>query len=239
MENKYVSYGTAKLLKINGFNEKCFFSYLNDWGNKTVKLEAPMHVSILNPEDGLRNDALTVYNGVHWEYVSAPTISDAIDWLREKYQLHIYAFYTTSVEGSKWCYEIQKIDEDWTYSKHYGMEYNECLEEAINYSLNYFVKEIKAKKRGEKLVEITPELLQANGFNKKYDDILMQDYYVTKDGRVTIVQCDDSIVKLDVKLWSCHVDDSDMDTIGRTYIRFMSQLQSFLDSCEYNINLDY
>lgn len=138
---KYVSFETAKKLKELGFDKKCLFSYQNDWGNHTIKLCTP--IKLYGPTDGLKNSHLKEYGGAHWEYVSAPTLSDAMDWLRETYKLHIYAFHTELWCGTEWCYEVENMEEGWTYSKHYGMEYEQAIEEAIKYTLENFVKNEK------------------------------------------------------------------------------------------------
>lgn len=82
--------------------------------------------------------------------------------------------------------------------------------------------------------EITPEFLKNNGFLEEHDNILNHDYYVTKDRRVTVAPCFDLVCDIEPSLWSCHVDDVDMDTIGRLKLRFVSELKSFLELCKYD-----
>lgn len=231
---KYVNFVTANLLREKGFDEKCFFCYENDWGNNTCKLM--LKEQILGIDDGLRNSVLrSSYGGAHWEYISAPTLSEAVDWLREKHNLHVYAFSTKSGNNDEWCFEIEKLDDDWTYSKHYGKTYDECIEGAILNALINFVGKDDEKKVGD-LIEITPNILEKNGFNKEHDMVLNHEFYITSDGRVMLQLCENTSIE---NLWSCHVDDGDMDTIGKIYIKFVSELQEFLKLCKYDKTIVY
>lgn len=228
---KYVNFETAQLLRERGFDEKCFFCYENDWGNKTCKLVTKVsYCNSTSTEDGLRNSALKEYGGAHWEYISAPTFSEVLDWLRDTHKLHIYAFYTNSDDVNKWCYEVEKITDDWTYSKHYGRNYDECIEEAIIYTLINFVNG-KSQKPLNDIIEISPYILEKNGFTKEHDVLLNKEFFMSKDCRVSITLSDD---KMSPKIWSCHVDDIDMNTIGRIYISYISELKSFLKLCGYD-----
>ena len=70
---------------------------------------------------------------------NAPTQTVACQWLRLVYKLHIYAFHSKIENGPEWCFEIDKMDEGWTYSRHFGMTYEESIEEAIKYALENFL----------------------------------------------------------------------------------------------------
>lgn len=225
---KYVNFAIANLLREKGFDEKCFFCYENDWGNHTCKLV--LKERILDINDGLRNSSLSVYGGAHWDCISAPTLSEVLDWLRDKHNLHIYAFNTKSENCDDWCYEIEKLDDDWTFSKHYGKTHDECIEGAILQALVNFVEKDDDKKV-ESLIEITPSILERNNFTKEHDILLNKEFYISEDGRITIYPWQDYN---ETNLWSCHVDDNDMNTIGRIYIRFVSELKTFLTLCGYD-----
>lgn len=76
IEEQYVSFDTAKLLKEAGFDEWCCYGYNKD-GNKT-----PI---------SLRNSTIEeMFNstGNEW-YVSAPTQALAARWLREAHGIHV------------------------------------------------------------------------------------------------------------------------------------------------------
>lgn len=225
---KYVDFGTAKLLREKGFDEKCFFCYEHDWGNRTCKLVTKVvYCENTSPEDGLRNSVLKEYGGAHWEYVAAPSIPEVLDWLRDKHNLHIYTFNAKRNNENEWCYEVENLYEGWTYSKHYGKSsHDECLEEAISYTLIHFVN----GKNAYETDEISPCILERNGFIKKYDEFAKTEFFVSKDSRINItpIDCDAT-----PKIWRCHVDDSDMDTIGRMYISYVSELKQFLKLCGY------
>lgn len=219
---KYVSFEIAKKLRELGYNKTCLFSYLNDWGNHTVKLCTPIQLS--RPTDGLNNEELALYGGAHWEYIAAPTQEETMDWLRNTHKLHIYAFHTSTWEGTEWCYEIEKMDSDWTFSKHHGLKYEECIEEAIRYAIENYVK-----------IEITPTILTGNGFIEDYDELLELTFFTTEDKRVGLFESEYN----DGKKWTCHVDNEDMDSIGNCRLNYVSELQSFLDACAYSKTLIY
>ena len=139
---KYVSFEIAKKLKELGFNERCKAVWYNDSGTHETTLKYLHPEWFLDPKnDGFKNVQLKEYNGAHWEYIGAPTQEEVLSWLRNTHKLHIYAFHTELWYGTEWCYEVEKMDEGWTYSKHHGMEYEECIEEAIKYTLENFVKD--------------------------------------------------------------------------------------------------
>lgn len=72
MEEYYVSFEIAKMLKEKGFDEHCSHDYLNNWGMKSCILD---DLSNSKP----RNTDLKEYSGAHWEYISAPTHQMAMD----------------------------------------------------------------------------------------------------------------------------------------------------------------
>lgn len=104
IEEQFVGYETAKMLKEAGFDEWCCYGYNKD-GNKT-----PI---------SLRNSTIEeMFNstGNEW-YVSAPTQALAARWLREVHNLHVYAIQTNlpltepQTTEWKWGYIIAKVDD--------------------------------------------------------------------------------------------------------------------------------
>ena len=77
MNEDYVSFETAKLLKEKGFDENCSRSYVKD------KLAV---------SQGFNNSYYTtMYSDASYRPVSAPTLQMAMKWLREKHGLNVYA----------------------------------------------------------------------------------------------------------------------------------------------------
>lgn len=121
IEEAFVSFDNAKLLKEKGFNEICsaFYNYKGQL----------MNVSGFNCQP-LSN------SNTKADVCMAPTHQLVLRWLREIYHLHIYAFYSEiKTSSSNWCYEVERIDGNWTFSKRHGKTYEECIEEAINYTI--------------------------------------------------------------------------------------------------------
>ena len=96
IEESYVSFNTAKLLKEAGFNVPCMGVYVTDrtgyyefreYDNKQTKDDL-----CWNTEDGFQ-----------YEYL-APTQALADKWLREMYNVAIYSLYDDDME--QWFYVI-------------------------------------------------------------------------------------------------------------------------------------
>ena len=120
---EYINHDTALLMKEKGFNQ-----YTDCWYDEDGEIHVRGNYS---------------YSGQKVYYpetcCQAPTQQLAMRWLREIHNLHIYAFRVNMTDGPEWVYEIQKLDEDWTYSKHHGKTYEECIEEAIKYACTNYV----------------------------------------------------------------------------------------------------
>ena len=79
IEENYVSFETAKLLKEKGFDEKCMSYY----GHGEFHLGHPKYMKSNTDRDGV------AFNGVPYDAYNAPTLQMAMEWLREKYNIHI------------------------------------------------------------------------------------------------------------------------------------------------------
>ena len=110
----YCSYEIAKLLKEKGFNEPCIYHY---------KDGVLMFSSFLKG----RNSSQT-------NTCSAPTHQMACAWLREK-GYHIYTFQGVDY----WVFEIQSLNEDWTYSLGAFKEHDDAMEAALKYALKKLI----------------------------------------------------------------------------------------------------
>lgn len=141
IEERYVSFETAKLLKEKGFDEKCCYRYYNDWLSHETKLE---NIAIKHyGTERLNNTSLESYNGAHWEYISAPTQQMAMDWLIENKKLHVFIecidlievgyIYIAKILNLKTWEEI-KIDD-------YDYRLGEMCDTAIKYCLTNLIED--------------------------------------------------------------------------------------------------
>lgn len=123
----YCSYNIAKLLKEKGFkNEYCHNMLLAEDGSVIYKF-----TTFRNKDDAFE---ATMQFKKQIPYV---THQMAIQFLREEYSFHIYTFY-----NNEWVYEIQSLNDSFTYSKHEGNTSEEAVEAALKYVLeNIITKE--------------------------------------------------------------------------------------------------
>ena len=134
IQEKYVSFDTAKLLKEKGFNEKC-------WG---------LYASIFDDEDNpitvLERWVGSAHNNSFEDesfICSAPTQQMAMRWLREVHHLNIEPYFEYYLLG--YSAEIKYTNKDTPlYLFEYLREkwfntYEEACEEAIKYSLEHLI----------------------------------------------------------------------------------------------------
>lgn len=95
----FVNFEIAKKIKDLGYNEPFFFFYRTD--DHLIH-----HAMVSNP--------LIYGENIDNEVVIAPTISQVLYWLREKYSIHVstkpYSCEYPCEEGIKWLYEIRKLN---------------------------------------------------------------------------------------------------------------------------------
>ena len=127
IEEQFVSFDTAKMLKEAGFHIPCIKVY-----NKHSKnLDAWSYASDSNQ---------------HQRYYSAPTQALAAMWLREKHRIVVdVAFIPPSVNGDVWQYFIGEMDDmvwegDFEPSDRRYKTYEEALEEGLKRSLELIKK---------------------------------------------------------------------------------------------------
>lgn len=90
IEEAYVSFETAKLLKEKGFNEPCFSYYLTTKTLHTsfhnrVHVEDEPHFNCLNIENAYDIKDKSLFEDI----CSAPTLQRAMKWLRIEHNIHI------------------------------------------------------------------------------------------------------------------------------------------------------
>ena len=127
IQEDYVSFEIAKLLKEKGFNEDCYTCYLID--------------EIQHYDYKSRNRDLI--EGV----ISAPTIQMAMKWLREAHklfiQIRIIPYTTITIEQKYYLFTIHKDRRTLTFRKDFPSEcyftYEQACEEAIKYCLENLI----------------------------------------------------------------------------------------------------
>lgn len=123
IEESYVSFDTAKLLKEAGFNEQCRYNYDNVGGLRWLKIGEP------NPKG----------------WVPCSTQALAARWLREVHRIVVDAtFIPPSTDGNAWRYFIGEMD-DMVWNGDYvpSDEFYETYEAALEAGLQEAVKLIK------------------------------------------------------------------------------------------------
>lgn len=121
IEEQYVSFETAKLLKEAGFDVPCLCCYTSD-GEKEET-----HIPI---------------NHNFGSDYSRPTQALAARWLREVHKLHVFAkrTYEYALDKFSWGYYIQ--NSDYEYCKNFEIGFDKC-EQAIEEGLREAIKLIK------------------------------------------------------------------------------------------------
>ena len=112
MNEDYVSFETAKLLKEKGFNEPVY---------RGISINNLIFVKE-EPED---------FNHKLSAYCSQPTLQMAMKWLREVHHITIGITFSLDII----TYEIQK-DEEFITAIGSSRSYEDMVEEAIKYCLN-------------------------------------------------------------------------------------------------------
>jgi hypothetical protein len=93
---EFVNFELAKKLKDLGYNVPFFFFYRTD--------DQLLHHAMVGK-------SLVYGKYVDSEVVIAPTISQLLKWLREKYSIHVSTKPYPCEDGLMWLYEIRKFNE--------------------------------------------------------------------------------------------------------------------------------
>lgn len=122
IQEAYVGFEVAKLLKEKGFIESCYGRY-----------------SIRSKE--FHFDCTKAYNnGSNFMY-SAPTHQMAMAWLREKYDLHIIVYPYNANGEKKWCCQVYETFNLLGHEK-YIDETLDSYDEAVEAALTYVLKNL-------------------------------------------------------------------------------------------------
>ena len=126
IEEEYVTFETAKLLKKKGFDEYCRESYSTFCNSGSVEISAISDWGKANQ-------------------VKRPSQALAIRWLREKHNKYIDFTTTDNGKGLSWQYEI--VDGTTPFKVYIEASrkteeptYEECAEQAIRYCLENVIK---------------------------------------------------------------------------------------------------
>lgn len=130
IQEEYVSYETAKLLKEAGFDVPC---------NSYYELE---------DGEAVRKDCIRPYdhNGFGDTICSRPTLALAARWLREKHRIVVdVTFIPPSVDGNEWQYFIGEMDDmvwkgDFKSSARKYSTYEEALEAGLKEAIKLIKK---------------------------------------------------------------------------------------------------
>ena len=139
IEESYVSFETAKLLKEAGFNVPCRGVYVTD---RTGYYEFREYDNKQTADDLCWNTE----DGFQYEYL-APTQALAARWLREVHRIVVDAtFIPPSTDGNAWRYFIGEMD-DMVWNGDYvpSDEFYETYEAALEAGLKEAIKMIKNK----------------------------------------------------------------------------------------------
>ena len=143
MNEDYVSFETAKLLKKKGFDEKCPCSYRKKLVDSKIVDEEELFVSA---HLMLTNSELEDKSYRDIVYCSAPTLQMAMKWIRKKYNAYpvpyalslgwafdIFDLTKTDITGSKKIYSMDAPLKSDCFDS-----YENAAEAAINYYLDNF-----------------------------------------------------------------------------------------------------
>lgn len=124
----YVSLKVAKLLEEKGFNEVCDAGYLI--ADKEV---CPFLF------ETCQNKGECYVSG----FIAAPSLYEALKWLREKYSIHIVAIPTRIDRNLKWYYRISRyLYDKIIFTELSSPKYYDSNEEALDTGLLEMLKTI-------------------------------------------------------------------------------------------------
>lgn len=119
MENKFVSYKIALLLKQLGYNNPCIALY-----NSAQKISKINYLTFRNTDPELKK-----------YHCAAPLWLDALDWLRVNYGVMI-TIKSSNARNTDFYYHIQKWNISWSNPRYSSEDYYQHLRLAIFKTLN-------------------------------------------------------------------------------------------------------
>ena len=139
IEEDYVSFETAKLLKEKGFDGDTNCYYIEGTESKNL-CYSPIRN---NHNKRITSNEFDINIDIASGRISAPTLQMAMEWLREVHKLHIAILWDCGayIGKNSFCYHIDRMDnyEDKGYNKIGFDSYEEACEEAIKYCLENLI----------------------------------------------------------------------------------------------------
>lgn len=111
MNEDFVTYEIAKKLKEKGFYYKCVATYDND-GMLGYNYIQPTNIRAIGFDD-----CLCSHNVENDNCIDAPTISQALKWLREKHNILISPSVYGNEDGRIWSYSIINIETQYLHGE--------------------------------------------------------------------------------------------------------------------------
>lgn len=140
IQEDYVSYETAKLLKEKGFDEYCRTIYNAGVFCSIASLDCRWNEGYGELIEEKQNSDFGIYDNA----ISAPTLQMAMKWLRNTHQIDIevrthYLDYLKPNDTRYYSGKIFKGSEDVVYTIHSKDTYEEVCEEGIRYCLENLI----------------------------------------------------------------------------------------------------
>jgi len=149
IEEDYVSFEVAKLLKEKGFNHWCYKSYGTAVYHKGIPISFDEECDLKS--EGLEDEIEYVEGGYLYDFGcdnrkkdakvwAAPTLQMAMKWLRETFEIHCQI--DCPIAASNWVYGIRDLYKDeWVTLRNMGdyETYEEACEAAIKYVLENLI----------------------------------------------------------------------------------------------------
>ena len=138
IQEDFVSFETAKLLKEKGFDETCR-SFWKVWDKHTTLCDcSPSHMF-----EYCHNSMLEKYNDEEELNIAAPTLQMAMKWLREEKGVAVIPVLSSVLDNEKFLWDIKIVvaetndtySQGWVYEKQ-----EEACEAAIKYCLKNLIK---------------------------------------------------------------------------------------------------
>ena len=144
-----VSFEVAKLIKEKGFNEMCRESYIPRYTHNGEDIDEDEEFELKC--EGRENEIEIIEGGSTWEHwnrnnddsvsVSAPSLWGMMEYLREKYNIHITVKPYVNEDGINFLYEIYTL-EPYKFSLVKSKTGFNTSKEAVNSAIEYIYKNL-------------------------------------------------------------------------------------------------
>lgn len=144
-----VSFEVAKLIKEKGFNEMCRVCYIPRYTHNGKDIDEDEEFELKC--EGRENEIEIIEGGSTWEHwnqnndefssVSAPSLWGMMEYLREKYNIHITVKPYVNEDGINFLYEIYTL-EPYIFSLVKSKTGFNTNDEAVNSAIEYIYKNL-------------------------------------------------------------------------------------------------